>query len=100
MIVEKCCILEHYDMVFKREVVADKILNYLNLSIENKNKILYLLNNLSVEKTCYSYKPLSIDTVDFSKEQKDFLKNNCSELMNKMNYSWDENYFLKETIIT
>jgi hypothetical protein len=89
--------IEHYDMLFNLNKVADSLVELLPDYSNKKQDIIDFFNTKYPESTT-GKKPeiLDIATIDWTEEQKKIHNNICGETLALYNYSLNKNYFKRE----
>jgi hypothetical protein len=89
--------IEHYDMLFNLNKVADSLVELLP-DYSNKKQDIIDFFNTKYHQSTTGKKPeiLDIATIDWTEEQKKIHNNICGETLALYNYSLNKNYFKRE----
>jgi hypothetical protein len=90
--------IEHYDMLFNLDKVAEDLVRLLPEYRDKKQSVIDFFNTKYPQSTT-GKKPeiLDIDSIGWTDSQKNIHNNICGETLNLYNYSLDKNYFKANT---
>lgn len=88
--------IDHYELLEDLDKFSDKIIEFLPEFFDKKNDIItFFETNFPESTTGGRPKILNLDELNWSETQKKIHFDICSETLELMNYSLDENYFKK-----